>query len=112
MVLMYIWQLGPKLLSVIMFKNMTYIFFPQGLKGPNLEMASLVVQLFCQMYPTHSTEGQQRSLHPCELQWSVFFSQKLADNGEMVSITSFTYHLSNSLSATFDDPNAFRSYLR
>ncbi len=27
-----------------------------------------------------------------------FFSQKLADNGEMVSITSFTYHLSNSLS--------------
>ena len=27
-----------------------------------------------------------------------FFSQKLADNGEMVSRTSFTYHLSNSLS--------------
>jgi hypothetical protein len=27
-----------------------------------------------------------------------FFPQKLADNGEMVSITSFTYHLSNSLS--------------
>ncbi len=27
-----------------------------------------------------------------------FFSQKLADNDEMVSITSFTYHLSNSLS--------------
>jgi hypothetical protein len=27
-----------------------------------------------------------------------FFSQKLADNYEMVSITSFTYHLSNSLS--------------
>jgi hypothetical protein len=37
-------------------------------------------------------------LHPCEWQQGVFFSQKLANNGEMVSITSFTYHLSNSLS--------------
>jgi hypothetical protein len=27
----------------------------------------------------------------------VFFSQKQIDNGEMVSITSFTFHLSNSL---------------
>ncbi len=27
-----------------------------------------------------------------------FFPQKLADNGEMLLITSFTYHLSNSLS--------------
>jgi hypothetical protein len=47
---------------------------------------------------THSTEGQQRPLHPCEQQRGIFFSQKLTDNGEMVSITSFTYHLSNSLS--------------
>lgn len=108
MVLMYIWQLGPKLLPVIMFKNMTYIFFLQGLKGPNLEMASLVVQLFCQLCPTHSTEDLSILANDNGV---FFFSQKLADNCEMVSITSFTSHLSNSLSDTFDDPNAFWSYL-
>jgi hypothetical protein len=32
----------------------------------------------------HSTERQQKPLHPCEQQRGIFFPQKLADNGEMV----------------------------
>jgi len=47
---------------------------------------------------THSIKGQQKPFHPCERRQGIFFPQRLTYNGEMVLITSFTYHLSNSLS--------------
>jgi len=58
----------------------------------------------------HSTKGQQRPFHPCERQHGIFSPQKLADNGEMVSITSFTYHLSNSLSEFYIIANTWNCY--
>jgi hypothetical protein len=73
------------------------------------QLISTVLQSLQFAKYTNFIKRQQRPLHPCG-QWGVLFPQKLIDNGEMVSITSFTHHLSNSLSESNIITNIWNCY--